>query len=674
MKCVRDFSFGVLSFISGEELFIIIIRFWRAVNQFRRRNSQNETLALMVMVSIIISNDNKSVCLAVLVSSWAYIKEVPVGFLLPSSLPSFLQFVCYNWLSFLFRTFSKRPCLLMFARNFKNAILSSDSLQTKEDPPLESAHISGESSSPGRCPVVPSPALGAQDPPADVAYPEVVIVYEVLQVQRDIQELSKSCLIGKMLDEPLDMCTIISRTKVEWKFVKGDIEFLDMGNHWILLKFANPNDLFLVWSERPWHVQSELFVLQAWHPNFDPFLEELKWVDLWVRIPRFPTELLNFESMANLFVANNVGVLIKLDSNSLLRNKIRFARACIRVDITAPLLEYAELSRGGGECVGMSYEDFSSGCSFCGCEDHTIDACPLLHAPKNEINIYLLKSPKQKNFVDILSLATRQDHLATRAVEANVVQAKPKSNFGSYGNKHGLHNNSKNFSKFVTPAGESGPPVGKRNVSGVIIKEPSKVVPSPPVIPIYGKGKGKAVMFAFAPYYDNDSGSDDDSANVAAPPQLPFSPCFQASLLDYSHCENGEGEGLALAPSVPLGVELSPVPLQVIYPDNYYHANQFGPLVQVSDQNYGSFSLFESGVENDTMIILDDSKSESDIQALNETSFHSIDSESSIVRHINAMGVEQEPPYPYSLSSAAKRRKGNNGDDSASLDLKRSKV
>lgn len=45
-------------------------------------------------------------------------------------------------------------------------------------------------------------------------------------------------------------------------------------------------------------------MLQAWRPNFDPFLEETKWVDLWVRIPRFPTELLNFESLANLFAAN----------------------------------------------------------------------------------------------------------------------------------------------------------------------------------------------------------------------------------------------------------------------------------------------------------------------------------------------------------------------------------
>ena len=98
-------------------------------------------------------------------------------------------------------------------------------------------------------------------------------------------------------------------------------------------------------------------------------------------------------------------------------------------------------------------------------------------------------------------------------------------------------------------------------------------------------------------------------------------------------------------------------------------------MAQLSDQNYGGFSVFDSGVENDTMVILDDEKSGSGIQAIHETSFQFVDSVSSIVRHISAMGVEQEPPKASSsLSSAAKRKKGNNEDDSASSYLKRSKV
>ena len=52
-------------------------------------------------------------------------------------------------------------------------------------------------------------------PPTGVAFPEVVVIDELSKVQRDIEELSKSCLIGKMLGEPLDVHTIISCTKAE---------------------------------------------------------------------------------------------------------------------------------------------------------------------------------------------------------------------------------------------------------------------------------------------------------------------------------------------------------------------------------------------------------------------------------------------------------------------------
>ena len=118
---------------------------------------------------------------------------------------------------------------------------------------------------------------------------------------------------------------------------------MDMGNHW---------DLCLVWSERPWHVQGELFVLQSWRANFDPYIEELKWVDLWVRIPRFPVELLNPEFVDNLLASNNVGTFVKLDARSLLKHKIRFAKVCARVDITEPLSEYAKIVRAGRNISG----------------------------------------------------------------------------------------------------------------------------------------------------------------------------------------------------------------------------------------------------------------------------------------------------------------------------------
>lgn len=52
-------------------------------------------------------------------------------------------------------------------------------------------------------------------------------------------------------------------------------------------------------------------------------------MDLSIMIPRSFVELLNFDFVANILATNNVGFHMKLDSRFSLRDKIRFARACI---------------------------------------------------------------------------------------------------------------------------------------------------------------------------------------------------------------------------------------------------------------------------------------------------------------------------------------------------------
>ena len=102
-------------------------------------------------------------------------------------------------------------------------------------------------------------------------------------------------------------------------------------------------------------------MIYPWKAHFDPYVEEIKYVDLWVSIPKFSAELLNFDSVANMLASNNIGALIKLDARTVLKHKIRFVRACVRVDISEPLLEYDEITRAGGIQCGyvIWYEDFS---------------------------------------------------------------------------------------------------------------------------------------------------------------------------------------------------------------------------------------------------------------------------------------------------------------------------
>ena len=56
------------------------------------------------------------------------------------------------------------------------------------------------------------------------------IMDELLQVQPDIEEFTMTCLFRKILGDPLDVRTIISKTKANWITVRGDVEYHELGN------------------------------------------------------------------------------------------------------------------------------------------------------------------------------------------------------------------------------------------------------------------------------------------------------------------------------------------------------------------------------------------------------------------------------------------------------------
>jgi len=70
-------------------------------------------------------------------------------------------------------------------------------------------------------------------------------------VSNSLETFVSCCLLGKVWGESVPLPAIIHRTKNNWKFVKGQLEYVDLGNDWILLRFANCQDKLMVYNERP---------------------------------------------------------------------------------------------------------------------------------------------------------------------------------------------------------------------------------------------------------------------------------------------------------------------------------------------------------------------------------------------------------------------------------------
>jgi len=115
-------------------------------------------------------------------------------------------------------------------------------------------------------------------------------------VSSNMDELAALCLLGQIWDDSLPLPAIIHKTKSDWRFLKGQVEYVDLGNNWILLRFANIEDKEMVWRGRPWFVGSFNFVLSSWVPFLDPFSVCIGRIDQWVRVSRLPWEFWDLDT------------------------------------------------------------------------------------------------------------------------------------------------------------------------------------------------------------------------------------------------------------------------------------------------------------------------------------------------------------------------------------------
>ena len=185
------------------------------------------------------------------------------------------------------------------------------------------------------------------------------------------------CLLGKPWGESIPLSIVMSKTRKDWGFIKGQVDYLDLGNGWTMFQFSNLQDLTLVWEGRPWHVSGLNLVLRCWEPYFDPFSATIQMIDQWIKITRLPLELWEEDTSKQLL--HNVGQFIKVDDITLNRSKGKFARVCINIDITKPLrgsLFIPVPNQSRPLEVPISYEGLHEVCAMCGSDAHELEACP----------------------------------------------------------------------------------------------------------------------------------------------------------------------------------------------------------------------------------------------------------------------------------------------------------
>lgn len=156
----------------------------------------------------------------------------------------------------------------------------------------------------------------------------------------------------------------MQRLKNMWK-LRGDFTLTDLDNDFYLAKFANSDDKEHVLFGGPWMVTDHYLTIRTWHPNFDPAEATIDKVAVWVRLPDLALEY--YDTSVLWKIGNKIGKTLKIDRTTSVGMRGNFARLCVEVDLTKPLLAKFKLRR---RVRRIMYEGLHSICFHCGQYGH----------------------------------------------------------------------------------------------------------------------------------------------------------------------------------------------------------------------------------------------------------------------------------------------------------------
>lgn len=148
------------------------------------------------------------------------------------------------------------------------------------------------------------------------------------------------------------------------------MDLVALENNYFLVRFYSKEDYEFARDQRPWTILDHYLVVKEWAPDFDPLTGKTEKLIVWVRIPCLPIEYFDFTFLKK--VGEKIGKPIRADQNTGTATRGRFARLCVEVDITKPLLTMFEVRKRNRR---IEYEGIHLVCFQCGIVGHCTDEC-----------------------------------------------------------------------------------------------------------------------------------------------------------------------------------------------------------------------------------------------------------------------------------------------------------
>lgn len=188
--------------------------------------------------------------------------------------------------------------------------------------------------------------------------------------ERRICKPWRNGVIVKLLGRKIGYKALENRLQQMW-VRDGIITVVDLGNDYFLVDFSSTSDKKAALEKGPWLIYDHYLIVREWAPNFNPEKAAIEKVVVWVRFSGLPIEY--YDPKVLKFIGNRIGRTVRVDNTTLLQERGKYARMCVEVDLTKPLLAMFEIQ---DRCYTVEYEGLHLLCLTCGRFGHYLDGCP----------------------------------------------------------------------------------------------------------------------------------------------------------------------------------------------------------------------------------------------------------------------------------------------------------
>jgi hypothetical protein len=179
----------------------------------------------------------------------------------------------------------------------------------------------------------------------------------------------KEALVVKLLGKNVGYNLMKDRLKKLWRLT-GGLEIMDVDNGFYMVKCELLADREKIVSEGPWMLFDHYLAVARWTPDFASPQAKVEKTLVWIRFPGL--NLLYYDESVLLGLASVVGTPIKVDNNTLKVERGRFARICVEIDLTLPVVGKVNVN---GHWYKVQYEGLHIICGNCGCYGHHTRDC-----------------------------------------------------------------------------------------------------------------------------------------------------------------------------------------------------------------------------------------------------------------------------------------------------------